>query len=87
MIVLGIANTMDLPERLQARVQSRIGVNRLEFAPYSTKQIKHIIENRLASTKCFSKDAIRYCAMKAASTSGDIRRALQICLYFNFFNV
>ena len=43
---MGIANTMDLPERLQPRVQSRIGVNRLEFPPYNSAQIRQIIEQR-----------------------------------------
>lgn len=79
LVVLGIANTMDLPERLQPRVQSRIGINRLEFPPYSSKQIKQIIEERLKSLNIFNKNAIRFCSMKASNTSGDIRRALQIC--------
>eukprot|EP00493_Phyllostaurus_siculus_P012688 UN12875 len=46
MIVLGIANTMDLPERLTPRVQSRIGRQHLAFEPYSKKQIITILEER-----------------------------------------
>eukprot|EP00494_Astrolonche_serrata_P002879 UN02885 len=79
MIVLGIANTMDLPERLTPRVQSRIGRQHLAFEPYSKKQIITILEERLKALNCFEQEAISFCAAKAASQTGDIRRALQIC--------
>ncbi|TGZ75280.1 hypothetical protein CRM22_000467 [Opisthorchis felineus] len=51
LIVLAIANTMDLPERLlHPRVASRLGLTRLTFAPYSHEQLVHIVQSRLIGT-------------------------------------
>jgi origin recognition complex subunit 1 len=44
MIVVGIANTMDLPERLTLRARSRLGgdqANRMVFQPYSHEQVRN----------------------------------------------
>lgn len=35
LLVIAIANTMDLPERLQPKIKSRIGNNRLVYEPYN----------------------------------------------------
>lgn len=35
LLIISIANTMDLPERLQPKIQSRIGNNRLVYEPYN----------------------------------------------------
>ena len=54
-IVIGIANTMDLPERMLPRVVSRLsaygGLQRLTFSPYTQKQLQQIIKSRL-TTSC-----------------------------------
>lgn len=39
LLLISIANTMDLPERLQTKIRSRIGSNRLTYKPYSSAQI------------------------------------------------
>eukprot|EP00483_Globobulimina_turgida_P007734 UN07749 len=70
---------MDLPERLLPRVSSRMGTARVVFKAYQRHQLTRIIEDRLDSTKVFSKDAIRFCASAVAGVSGDCRTALQIC--------
>ncbi|VDQ16031.1 unnamed protein product [Trichobilharzia regenti] len=50
LIVLAIANTMDLPERLlHPRVASRLGFTRLTFTPYSHEQLAQIVRHRLSS--------------------------------------
>ena len=79
LVVIGIANTMDLPERLLPRVSSRLGTQRVVFKPYTRPQLAQIIEHRLSATKVFSPDAIRFCASAVAGVSGDCRTALQIC--------
>eukprot|EP01083_Nonionella_stella_P060267 157475_1 len=38
LVVIGIANTMDLPERLLPRVSSRLGTQRVVFKPYARHQ-------------------------------------------------
>ncbi|KAF5275085.1 hypothetical protein FQA39_LY07022 [Lamprigera yunnana] len=80
LIVVTIANTMDLPERLLlGRVTSRLGLTRLTFQPYTHKQLQEIVTTRLLGTDSFNSDAIQLVARKVASVSGDARRALDIC--------
>lgn len=80
LVVLTIANTMDLPERLLiGKVASRLGLTRLTFQPYTHKQLQEIVTSRLADTNAFESDAIQLVARKVASVSGDARRALDIC--------
>lgn len=48
LIVLAIANTMDLPEReLSNKINSRLGSNRINFTPYDKNQLIEILTNRL----------------------------------------
>jgi len=76
--VVGIANTMNLIEQFGPRVQSRVGLQRVKFAPYNKMNIAEICQSRIEQCKVFDRDAINFCATKVASVSGDIRRALQI---------
>ena len=79
LVVVGIANTMDLPEQLMPRVHSRLGLTRMTFAPYTREQLQRIVQERLRGLEAFDDDAVELCARKVASVSGDVRRALQIC--------
>ncbi|GIY78707.1 origin recognition complex subunit 1, partial [Caerostris extrusa] len=79
LIVLAIANTMDLPERLMMnRVKSRLGLSRITFQPYNFRQLQEIIMNRIQELKVFDPDAVQFVARKVAAVSGDARRALAI---------
>lgn len=50
LIILAIANTMDLPERLlHPRVASRLGLTRFTFQPYTHDQLIQIVKHRLTS--------------------------------------
>ena len=80
LVVLAIANTMDLPERVMInRVSSRMGLTRLTFSPYTHQQLSEIVASRLSGLKVFNKDAVQLVARKVSSLSGDARRALDIC--------
>ncbi|CAO2588425.1 Origin recognition complex subunit 1 [Lemmus lemmus] len=80
LVVLAIANTMDLPERIMMnRVSSRLGLTRMSFQPYSHSQLKQIVVSRLKHLKAFEDDAIQLVARKVAALSGDARRCLDIC--------
>ncbi|XP_061488980.1 origin recognition complex subunit 1 isoform X2 [Rhineura floridana] len=80
LIVLAIANTMDLPERIMMnRVASRLGLTRMSFQPYTYKQLQQIISSRMAQLKAFEEDAIQLVSRKVAALSGDARRCLDIC--------
>ncbi|XP_043942787.1 origin recognition complex subunit 1 [Protopterus annectens] len=80
LVVLAIANTMDLPERIMInRVSSRLGLTRMSFQPYTYKQLQQIITSRLNRLKAFEDDAIQLVSRKVAALSGDARRCLDIC--------
>ena len=79
--LIGIANTIDLPERCHPRVQSRMAqMHRLNFLPYSSAQLREIIASRLEEVpEVFGGDAVELVARKLARMHGDARRALEIC--------
>ncbi|XP_068641694.1 origin of replication complex subunit 1A-like isoform X2 [Aristolochia californica] len=79
LIVIGIANTMDLPEKLLPRISSRMGIQRLCFGPYNYQQLQEIILSRLKGIDAFEKQAVEFASRKVAAISGDARRALEIC--------
>lgn len=80
LVVLAIANTMDLPERIMMnRVASRLGLTRMSFQPYTHSQLQQILLSRLKNLKAFENDAVQLVARKVAALSGDARRCLDIC--------
>ncbi|OVA02359.1 Bromo adjacent homology (BAH) domain [Macleaya cordata] len=79
LVVIGIANTMDLPEKLLPRISSRMGIQRLCFSPYTYQQLQEIISSRVKGIDAFEKQAIEFASRKVAAISGDARRALEIC--------
>ncbi|KAI5819687.1 P-loop containing nucleoside triphosphate hydrolase protein [Pyronema omphalodes] len=82
LIVLAVANTMDLPERtLSNKISSRLGLTRITFPGYTHSQLQTIIASRLEGVpgNIVDPDAIQFAARKVAAVSGDARRALDIC--------
>lgn len=52
LIVVAVANTMDLPERtLNPKVASRLGMTRITFMPYTDKELGEIVRTRLGMGK------------------------------------
>jgi hypothetical protein len=47
LVVIGVSNTLNLPERLQPRVQSRIGNRRCYFKSYNNKAIHSILKAKI----------------------------------------
>ncbi|CAK7269167.1 Origin recognition complex, subunit 1 [Sporothrix epigloea] len=82
LIVLAVANTMDLPERtLSNKISSRLGLTRITFPGYNHEQLMKIIQSRLEGVAgaTVDHDAIQFASRKVAAVSGDARRALDIC--------
>lgn len=82
LIVLAIANTMDLPERqLSGKIRSRLGSNRINFMPYNHNQLIEILKSRLAGLPdtVIHPLAVEIAAKSVAKITGDARRALDIC--------
>lgn len=83
LILLGIANNLNLPDALTARLESRsaTNINQMIFSAYTFEQVHQILDQRLAELRLkeFSKNARELLARKAASLGGDLRKALQLC--------
>ncbi|KAG5980031.1 hypothetical protein E4U55_004464 [Claviceps digitariae] len=82
LIVLAVANTMDLPERtLSNKISSRLGLTRITFPGYTHEQLMKIIQSRLEGVPgdVVDADAVQFASRKVAAVSGDARRALDIC--------
>ncbi|KAI9766092.1 MAG: Origin recognition complex, subunit 1 [Geoglossum simile] len=79
LIVLAVANTMDLPERtLSNKISS---LTRIAFPGYTHDQLMKIIQSRLEGVPgtVVDPDAVQFASRKVAAVSGDARRALDIC--------
>merc|ERR1719331_1410620 len=82
LVLAAISNTMDLPERMLPRVASRFHIERVDFAPYTKSQIYEILRCRLQGQHAldsFGDVVLKLCAARVAGSSGDIRKALQVC--------
>jgi len=80
LILIGIANDIDLIQSLA--LSSRTGANPLliNFDAYTKSQMGDIIQSRINDyPDLFDPKAIEFIASKCA-TSGDIRKALQLCI-------
>ncbi|CAH1104483.1 unnamed protein product [Psylliodes chrysocephalus] len=83
LLLIGIANALDLTDRVLPRLQTRCELKPrlMHFAPYTKQQIIEIVTSRLRSAgvlEIFSPSAVQMLAGKVASVSGDVRRALDI---------
>mmetsp|Transcript_16620 Transcript_16620/g.23590 ORF Transcript_16620/g.23590 Transcript_16620/m.23590 type:complete len:1299 (+) Transcript_16620:102-3998(+) len=84
LIVIGISNTLNLPERLHPRVRSRLGDKRSVFKAYGVEDTIMILKSRLnliesSDSSIFHPDAVTFAARKTARESGDIRKAFHLC--------
>ena len=58
LVILGIANTLDLPERLMPKISSRLGNNRVVFKPYTAEQLKKIVHARLDDARSMKSSTL-----------------------------
>ncbi|KAI0894864.1 cell division control protein Cdc6 [Annulohypoxylon nitens] len=87
LVLIGIANALDLTDRFLPRLKSRnLKPELLPFLPYSAAQIKTIITGRLKSLvpegsplPFIHPAAIELCSRKVSSQTGDLRKAFEIC--------
>jgi cell division control protein 6 len=84
LVLIGIANSLDFTDRLLPRLQ--INPNNqpklINFTPYTRNEIIDIVKDRLkdiGGAGIIDDRALFWCASKIASTSGDIRKMLDIC--------
>uniref|UniRef100_A0ACB8EU64 Uncharacterized protein n=2 Tax=Sphaerodactylus townsendi TaxID=933632 RepID=A0ACB8EU64_9SAUR len=84
LVLIGIANALDLTDRILPRLQARpkCRPQLLNFPPYSKDQLASILEERLkpvSGEQVLDHTAIQFCARKVSAVSGDARKALDIC--------
>ncbi|CAH8445610.1 unnamed protein product [Dicrocoelium dendriticum] len=86
LIIIGIANALDLPERLLPRLQSKAHQPKhLTFSPYSHNELADIVSAKLSAANLSGNDgvrmdplAIQLCARKISASTGDARTALSV---------
>lgn len=88
LVLIGIANALDLTDRFLPRLKSRnLKPELLPFMPYSAVQIGEVITSKLKSLAPEGSDvvpflhptAIQFCTKKVAAQTGDLRKAFDIC--------
>ncbi|KAK7071765.1 AAA ATPase [Halocaridina rubra] len=86
LVLVGIANALDLTDRILPRLQARPNFKPelLHFPPYSKAEIVKIINERLqqaniGDVQIIKPPAIQFLAGKVASVAGDVRKALDVC--------
>uniref|UniRef100_H3CLC8 Cell division control protein n=1 Tax=Tetraodon nigroviridis TaxID=99883 RepID=H3CLC8_TETNG len=82
--LVGIANALDLTDRILPRLQARphCRPQLLHFPPYSREELVAIVQDRLAQASAggiVDASAVQFCARKVSAVSGDARKALDIC--------
>lgn len=80
LILIGIANSLDLTDRLLVRLQAKCELKPrvMHFPAYTKTEIVEIFKSRLEESDLFPPAAIQLLAAKVSAVSGDIRRALNI---------
>ena len=91
LLLIGIANALDLTDRFLPRLKANnLRPRLLPFLPYSAPQIANVITTHLQSLLPNSNDessdfvpflhpaAIQLCAKKVASQTGDLRKAFEL---------
>lgn len=77
--VIGVANTMDLPERLLPRIASRLGQRRVQFMPYNKQQIMEIIQSRLKDIPAFADPKVRRKGLSRPTVAQGRHRHVREC--------
>eukprot|EP01135_Chromosphaera_perkinsii_P007614 Nk52_evm70s914 gene=Nk52_evmTU70s914 len=85
LVLIGIANALDLTERLLPRLKAKgCEPQLLNFEPYDKDQLLAILKNRIDSVPLkdgeivFDKITLEFCCRKVAAVSGDARKVLDI---------
>lgn len=86
LVLVGIANALDLTDRVLPRLQARptFKPQLLHFPPYSKAEIIKILNQRiqeagLEDVQIIRPSAIQFLAGKVAAVAGDVRKALDVC--------
>ena len=81
LVIVGIANMLDLAEKVHQKINSRLGTNRIIFHPYQPAQLRRILEQKMEGNEQYFADAsvLDYMAKKVGSSKGDARLTFEVC--------
>ncbi|XP_057255024.1 cell division control protein 6 homolog [Pezoporus wallicus] len=82
LVLVGMANALDLTDRSLARLGAHGSPQLLHFPPYTREQLTSILQERLgqvAGDPVLDAAALQFCARKVSAVSGDARKALDVC--------
>ncbi|NXD71261.1 CDC6 protein, partial [Eolophus roseicapillus] len=82
LVLVGMANALDLTDRSLARLGTHGSPRLLHFPPYTREQLTSILQDRLgqvAGDPVLDAAALQFCARKVSAVSGDARKALDVC--------
>ncbi|TKR92608.1 hypothetical protein L596_007230 [Steinernema carpocapsae] len=77
-ILLGIANSLDLTERLLPKLKLATTPIIIAFKPYSIPNLQAILRSKFENEENIDPDSINLCARKVAMQTGDIRQAISL---------
>lgn len=76
--LLGIANSLDLTERILPKLKLTRSPEILPFLPYSRTDLQEILLRKLSAENCLDRRALELCSRKVARMTGDVRTAIGI---------
>lgn len=82
LVLIGIANAIDLTDRLLPKLRSmNCKVDAVTFPTYTKDQILSVLKQRLKGLRysVFQPAALELCSRKVAAATGDMRKALHVC--------
>lgn len=87
LILIGLANALDLTDRSLVRLQSRVSFKPalLNFPPYTKQDIATILTQRINDAvdgdvnQVVAPSALQYLGGKISASSGDLRKAIDVC--------
>lgn len=81
LVIVGIANMLDLAEKVHQKINSRLGTNRIIFHPYQPSQLRRILEQKMEGCEQYFADetVLDYMAKKVGSSKGDARLTFEVC--------
>ena len=79
LIIVCIANLMDLESRLKPKLASRFGSNSVKFYAYKHEDLVEILHSRIEDVDLFEPKSIELCSRKVSLIGGDARKALETC--------
>lgn len=78
LIIIAVANLMNLDSRLKPKISSRMGRSAVRFYAYKAPELQTIINSRIGDLEVIEPQAISLLCKKIANIGGDARKCLEV---------